>query len=143
VVPGSYNGVELAKELLRVSPNHLRILLPQADNAASSLRDTLTTAGATVTTVVAYRNLPEIPTIDLTNEAVDAVTFASSNTAERFVATIGDAGLAALRYRGCRWFAIGPETATTMARLGLTPHGIAEQADVAALAAMVINDLAS
>lgn len=141
LVPGSYNATELAQELLRLTPKGLRVLLPHADNAQSTLRDTLTNAGASVTAVIAYRNLPEVPTIDLTSETVDAVTFASSNTAERFVATIGDTGLTALRARGCRWFAIGPETAATMQRLGIAPHAVAERADVAALAETVITAL--
>lgn len=141
LLPTSFNGQELAKELLRAGPERPRVLLPQADNAAPALRDTLLAAGATVTSVVAYRNVAETPTVDLTKESVDAVTFASSNTAERFIATVSPATVAALVERGCRWFAIGPETAGTMQRLGLTPHGIAERADVAALAALVAADL--
>jgi uroporphyrinogen III methyltransferase / synthase len=140
VLPTSFSGAELAKELLRAGPDRPRVLLPQADNAASTLCDALTRATAMVTAVVAYRNLPETPDIDLTNEPVDAVTFASSNTAERFVTTVGPAILNALRKQGCQWFAIGPETAATMQRLGIDPV-IAERADVMALADAVIASL--
>jgi len=143
LLPTSFNGAELAKALLHAGPDRPRVLLPQADNAAPILRDTLTSAGATVTTIVAYRNVPESPAVDLTAETVDAVTFASSNTAERFVTAVGPAGLDALRKRGCRWFAIGPETAAAMVRLGLPPTAIAERADVAALAQSVITALST
>jgi uroporphyrinogen III methyltransferase/synthase len=143
LVPASFNAAELAKELLRAAAGRPRILLPQADNAAPALRDALTAGGATVTAVTAYRNLAETPAIELSAEAVDAVTFASSNTAERFTAAVGPGGLAALRANGCRWFAIGPETAATLQRLGLAPHVTATRADVAALAEAVIAALSA
>lgn len=142
LVPETFAGHELAKEILRAGPDRPRVLLPQADNAAAGLATRLEAAGAAVTAVIAYRNLPQRPTLDLMAERPDAVCFASSATAERFVATLGDAAVATLAAGGCRWYAIGPETAEAMRRAGLEPHAIAADASVAALAAAAQRDLA-
>jgi len=142
LVPETFAGVDLAKEILRAGPDRARVLLPQADNPAPGLRERLVAAGATVTAVTAYRNLPEQPTIDLLAERPDAVCFASSATAERFVSALGSTAVATLAAAGCRWYAIGPETAAGMRRVGIEPSAIASEASVAALSATTIADLA-
>lgn len=140
LVPASFSGAELAREILQASPVRPVVLLPQADNAAPALREALVRGGAEVSPVTAYRNLPVAPMVDLVAERPDAVCFASSGTAERFAAALGD-GVAALRIAGCRFYAIGPETAATMATLGLAAARIAPAATVAALAETVVADL--
>ena len=143
LVPETFAGADLAKEILRVGPDRARVLLPQAEHPAPGLRERLDAAGATVTSVIAYRNLPEQPAIDLIAERPDAVCFASSATAERFVAALGAKAVADLAQQGCRWYAIGPETAAGMRRVGLEPTAIAGEASVAALAATMIADLSA
>ncbi|MBA3685629.1 MAG: uroporphyrinogen-III synthase, partial [Planctomycetes bacterium] len=113
-----------------------------AEDAAPALRQHLEAAGARVDAVVAYRNVAERPQIDLAQERIDAVAFAFSGTAERFVAAAGPATIAALTTAGTRCYAIGPETAAGMARLGLPCASIAAEASVAALAEAIIADLA-
>ena len=142
LVPETFAGTDLAKEILRAGPDRPRVLLPQADQAAPGLREQLAAAGATVMAVIAYRNLPEQPSIDLAAERPDAVCFASSATAERFVAALGATAVGEMATAGCRWYAIGPETAAGMRRVGIEPSAIANEASVAALAATAIADLA-
>jgi uroporphyrinogen III methyltransferase/synthase len=134
LVPETFAGADLAKEILRAGPDRARVVLPQADNAGPGLKERLESAGAVVEAVVAYRNLPEHPTVDLVAERPDAVCFASSATAERFAGLLGPEALRTLAEGGCRWFAIGPETAAGMRRAGLDPHAVAAEASVAALA---------
>ncbi len=115
-----------------------RVLLPQADNARPQLRDWLAAHGCPVTAVTAYRTC----TLDLDPEllahGLDAVTLASSATAERLVAALGPERLAALQAAGCRFIAIGPQTAATMRGLGIPPAAEAADADMPALVAAVI-----
>src|SRR5690606_21232658 len=104
------------------------LVLPQAENARSTLADRLRTAGWRVTTATVYR------TVALTDPAIerverlDAATFASTATADSFAAAGPAAQLAAVLATGCRCYAIGPETAAGMRRVGLPVHGIADAA---------------
>ena len=116
------------------------MLLPQADNAKAILRDHLRAAGCTVTTAIAYRTVPEPFTLD-PELPVDAVTFASSATVERFVAGLGRPRVEALLAAGCRCYAIGPQTAATMTGLGLPIAATAEEATIPALVQAVVRDL--
>jgi len=141
VVATAHHADGLADALLAANGSASAIVLPQADNARSTLADRLRTAGWRVTTVTVYRTValadPAIERI----ERLDAATFASSATAERFVAAVPAAQLAAVLAAGCRCYAIGPETAAGMHRVGLPVHGIADAADVTALADLVAADI--
>lgn len=139
LVPDRYDAEALANAI-RASGTVLRALLPQADNARPTLAERLTAAGCAVTAVTAYRNVPEPVTLDPTLP-LDAVTFASSATAERFVAGIGLAAAATLVKAGCRFYAIGPTTAATMRTLGLPLAAMADEATVTGLVAAVTRDL--
>ena len=139
LVPERYDAEALATAL-RGSGAAPRVLLPQADNARPTLAERLTAAGCAVTAVTTYRNVPEPVTLDPTLP-LDAVTFASSATAERFVAGVGHVAVAALVQGGCRFYAIGPTTAATMQTLGLPLAAMADDATVAGLVAAVTRDL--
>jgi uroporphyrinogen III methyltransferase/synthase len=120
------------------SPALPRVLLPQADNARPALRDWLVSRGCPVTVVTAYRTRTlELDAAGLLH-GVDAVTLASSATAERLVAALGPPRLAALQAAGCRFVAIGPQTAETMRSLGIPPAAEAADADMPALVAAVV-----
>jgi len=93
-----------------------------------------------VTTAIAYRTVPEPFTLD-PELPVDAVTFASSATVERFVAGLGKERVAALIAAGCRFYAIGPQTAATMNANGLPIAATAEEATIPALVQAVVRDL--
>jgi uroporphyrinogen III methyltransferase/synthase len=115
-----------------------RVLLPQADNARPLLRDWLVGHGCPVTAVTAYRTLAIDLDPGLLLGGIDAVTLASSATCERLVAALGRDRLAGLQAAGCRFIAIGPQTATTMRGLGIPPAAEAADADMPALVAAVI-----
>ncbi len=97
-----------------------RVLLPQADRARPQLAETLSAAGAQVTTVTAYRTLPVMPDANALAElerGVDAVTFASPSAVD---------GWAALRLPMPSVVAcIGPTTAEAARAAGLTAQVVA------------------
>jgi uroporphyrinogen III methyltransferase/synthase len=140
LVPQRYDAASLASELLAREPSPPAVLLPQADNAKPVLRDRLATVGCTVSVAIAYRTVPMA--FDLDPELpVDAVTFASSATVERFVTGLGAGRIAALLAAGCRCYAIGPQTAATMAAHGLPIAATADEATIPALVQAVTDDL--
>jgi uroporphyrinogen III methyltransferase/synthase len=152
LVPERYDAAALG-EALRARGMHCvgnipptpalpRVLLPQADNARSQLRDWLSAHGCPVTVAVAYRSLPEPLDLDLETLPVDAVTFASSATVSRFVVAVGETAMDELIAAGCRCYAIGPQTAATMRELGIPVAAVADEATVASLVAAVVRDLA-
>ena len=118
------------------------MLLPQADNARPELRQALERGGCAVTAVTAYRSLPEPLVLD-TEQPIDAVTFASSATVERFIAALGADAVKTLSAHGCRFYAIGPQTAATMRAQALPLAAMAEAATIAGLVAAVARDLGS
>jgi uroporphyrinogen III methyltransferase/synthase len=140
LVPHQYDAASLAKALVTRESLPPSVLLPQADNAKSILRDQLRQAGCAVTTAIAYRTVPEPFTLD-PELPVDAVTFASSATVERFVAGLGRPRVDALLAAGCRCYAIGPQTAATMTANGLPIAATAEEATIPALVQAVVRDL--
>ncbi len=140
LVPQRYDAASLAGALLTRESLPPSVLLPQADNAKPVLRDHLSAGGCAVTTAISYRTVPEPFVLD-PELPIDAVTFASSATVERFVAGLGQERVAALIAGGCRWYAIGPQTAATMAAHGLPIAATAEDATIAALVQAVVADL--
>ena len=141
LVPDTADSGHLAEALRAHGP--ASILIPQADNARPLLRESLAAAGWEVTAATAYAAEPIIPDIDLDAEAVDAITFASSATVERF---LGFAGIERVRTwlaAGCRLYAIGPQTAATLAAQGLPVAAMADDASVLGLVAAVVRDFAT
>ncbi len=146
LVPATFSGETLAAELLqahreRGTGKPLRVLLPQADNANPRLKEHLAQAGAEVVAVLAYRNVAQQPPIDLATQRIDALTFASSATVDRFVAALGQPALDGLISAGARCYAIGPDTADALRRNGLPVAAVADQSTLAALVDQVICDL--
>ncbi|HEX3135045.1 MAG TPA: uroporphyrinogen-III C-methyltransferase [Planctomycetota bacterium] len=142
LVPHHYDAASLAAALVTRESLPPSVLLPQADNARFILRDHLRAAGCTVTTSIAYRTVPEPFVLD-PELPIDAVTFASSATVDRFVAGLGKERVIALIAAGCRYYAIGPQTAATMTANGLPIAAMAEEATIPALVQAVVRDLAT
>lgn len=140
LLPATADAEGLAAALTAASPPG-RILLPQADNARVALARALSAAGWQVRAVTAYRAVPLVPDIAAA-ERFDAVTVASSATAERLVRVLGADGLARLLASGTRFYAIGPQTAAAMSALGMPPAATASDASVAGLVVAVAGDLA-
>jgi uroporphyrinogen III methyltransferase/synthase len=141
VVPDTADSLHLADALLAGLAGS--ILLPQADNARPLLRERLAAAGWQVSAVTAYAAEPLVPTLALDDLEVDAITFASSATVERFAAYAGQERLRTWVAAGCRLYAIGPQTAATMAGLGLPVAACADDASVAGLVQAVVRNFAS
>ena len=139
LVPHKYDAASLAGALLARESLPPSVLLPQADNAKPVLRDHLFAGGCAVTTAVAYRTVPEPFTLD-PELPIDAITFASSATVERFVTGLGSERITALLTAGCRCYAIGPQTAATMTAHGLPITATAEEATIPALVQAVVRD---
>ncbi|HWV58166.1 MAG TPA: uroporphyrinogen-III synthase [Longimicrobiales bacterium] len=113
-----------------------RVLVPQAERARPVLRDGLRQLGLAVTTVTAYRTVPDRDGIDSLRREIDAgrvdvIAFSSPSTIEFFVERAGaDVG-------GARVAVIGPVAARAARRLGLPVHAEAGTHTAAGLAAAV------
>lgn len=139
LIPAIADSAHLVAELLAAT-SPTSILIPQADNARTLLRERLNAAGWTVTTPTAYGAQPLAPTIQLDDHTFDAVTFASSATVERFVSYAGIERVQQWIAAGCRLYAIGPQTAATITALGLPVAAVADGASVAGLVDAVVRD---
>ncbi len=121
-LPDEYVAEALATTL-KPTPG-MRILLPQADIARTTLCDHLTAMGTKVTAVTSYHtvigqggiNLPGL----LVADAVDAITFTSSSTVANCVQRLTNEGGDVDRLRRLVSACIGPKTAHTAKELGLT-----------------------
>lgn len=132
VVPAEFRGEAVAEAIFARDPDltNKRVLIPRAEVAREILPEMLRARGAHVDVVPAYRTLPVPPEgfaairERLAQGAIDIVAFTSSSTVERLVEGLGDAArrLLATPQVAC----IGPITADTARRLGLTPHVVAE-----------------
>ena len=143
LLPDTADSAHLATALLadsqaKIGPSS--ILIPQADNARPVLRDRLLAAGWAVSTPISYAAMPIEPEIDLASERVDAITFASSATVERFLAAAGKDLLDQWLKSGCRLYAIGPQTAATLIAHGLPVAATADGASVEGLVHAVVRD---
>jgi uroporphyrinogen III methyltransferase/synthase len=116
LVPERYVAESLLDALTAAAPVAGRLLLARAEVARDVLPDGLRAAGWDVDVVDAYRTVPAAVS-DAQRAAVagaDIATFTSSSTVERFVESLGADAVPPVV--AC----IGPVTAATARRLGLT-----------------------
>lgn len=142
LVPPQAHAEALAEALIARSAHVIRpsILLPQANNARPALGERLMTAGWSVTPVIAYQAVPVAVDAQLLEAGADAVAFASAATVERFIAGLGRERVDRLIAAGCRFYAIGPQTAAAVQAAGLTSAAVAGDATLDALVAAIIAD---
>ncbi|UVJ38388.1 uroporphyrinogen-III synthase [Arthrobacter sp. CJ23] len=165
LAPVDIQSAEGLVELWTAAPE--RVLLPQADIAAPSLRDGLAAKGAAVTAIVAYHTVDfpardglrldaELPSaVGISDQAaprqlspsqtrgeldagtIDAVVAASPSAARRIAATLLPLGT-------CRFIAIGRPTAAEAAALGIPVAATAQvptpDGIVAALGTVFANE---
>ena len=130
-VPQSYDSEHLAERLAEREPG--AILIPQANNARPVLAEALAQAGFEVHAVEAYCSITESNVLDVRDMELDAVTFASSVTVERFIQQAGADGLAFLKQQHCAFIAIGERTAQTMQECDVPVSAVATESTLPGL----------
>ena len=81
----------------------------------------------------AYCSITETNALDVSELELDAVTFASSVTVERFIQQVGSEGLAFLKQSACQFIAIGERTAQTMRELAVPVSAVAGESTLPGL----------
>jgi uroporphyrinogen III methyltransferase/synthase len=137
-------GLFTALERLGAARPGRRVLLPRALEARETLPEALRAAGAAVDVVPVYRVVPAqfdtaLIAAALRENRVDVVTFLSGSAACAFVDALRATGGAATAFARVRAVAIGPVTAAVVRDLGFGQVHEATGADVAAVAAAVVN----
>lgn len=135
LVPDEYVAEALVACLADCAPlRGQRVLLPRADIARDALSTGLTSEGAVVDTVVAYRTVPAPASSNMLDRlkagGIDAVTFTSSSTVRAFLAMLGGSTDA---LHETTLACIGPITAQTLRDAGLEPTVVAQTYTVAGL----------
>jgi uroporphyrinogen-III synthase len=108
-----------------------RVLLPLADIAHDTLPNAIRSCGGVPDVVTAYHTLPAKPdpnALDDLHKGVDAITFTSGSSVQNFFALSQQFELDPLHLPGDPVIAcIGPKTAKTARRAGLTVNVVANQ----------------
>lgn len=137
VIPEDARAAGLAR-ILRV-PRGARVLIPRAERGLDILARSLRKNGARVSSVAAYRTLPDEDGVRALRRALavgaDAVTFASGSAAALGARDAALAGAAAV--------AIGPTTAAALRSRGLVPAAVAKRPDPESFARAVVLALRS
>ena len=123
MVPATYKAEELAEAMSAELAKGDKVLLPRAKEAREVLPETLRKLGAEVDVITAYETVAVCDNADeliaaLQNKEVDMVTFTSSSTVTNFLKVLG--GKKEL-LEGVACAAIGPVTAATCTKNGITP----------------------
>jgi len=150
VVPDRASAADLASALLTRDGalSGRRVLWPRSDIAGRDLRDALTAAGAIVTDPVAYRTVRVRPeglerfVTDLEARRIDVVAFLSPSSARALADLLPGASLAALAGRTLV-ASVGPATTRMLRELGAAPDLEAPDRTAAALAASIVERLAT
>ena len=146
LIPEKFTGAGLAESLLANDMSGKHILLPRAEKAMETLPEMLEDAGASVTVAPVYRNVPPQGRKDeLREELIDGnielVTFTSSSTVTNFLTMI-DAGNEQELYElldGVKIAAIGPVTAETVRKNGLTVDVQPDNYTIPDMVAAIVN----
>ena len=122
-----------------------RLLLPRAEVARETLPEELRRRGAAVDVVPVYRTVSDLGAAAALREAfkgrrVAAVTFTSSSTVQNFVEMLKGEDLPAF-LDGVRIACIGPVTAETARRHGLSPDILPAAHTIPALAEAIVAAL--
>jgi uroporphyrinogen III methyltransferase / synthase len=140
-VPESSISESVAEGLNSRGVSGQKILIVRALEGREVLQEKLAAAGAEVVVAPCYQTVPDHSQAELARQEieggrVDWVTFTSSSTVQNFVDALGADFVRAQRQK-FRVACIGPITAQTAERLGLTPDAVAQNATVEALLSVV------
>ncbi len=122
-IPQQFVAESVVKGLLAHGMNGKRLLLPRARQARDVLPEELRKAGATVDVLPIYETVPgaarkEEFLAKLEQGRIHCITFASSSTVDNFMNLIPAAKLK--EYPHLRYGCIGPITAKTLEKYGIT-----------------------
>ncbi len=141
LIPESFTGEGLAAAMVREGVDGKKILIPRALQARKVLEETLAENGGNVIIAPVYQNVPPVyeGTVlreEIKNGDVDMVTFTSSSTVTNFVSMLNVSGNAELQalLKDVKIAAIGPVTAKTVRKFGLS---VDVQPEIYTIAAMV------
>ncbi|MGE5454544.1 MAG: uroporphyrinogen-III C-methyltransferase [Methylocystaceae bacterium] len=131
LIPEEYRAESIAEAMLSNLQPDDKVLLARARHAREVLPMMLRQAGAEVKEICIYEAVTATsPASGVINEIIighyDAITFTSSSTVTNFVKMIGEEHMPAI-IKKSQVACIGPVTAETAARVGLTPTVIADQ----------------
>ena len=141
LIPPEYRAESLADSLIPYLSRPSKILLVRAEQARNILPDRLRSAGARVTIAPAYRTLPDRETRDrliplLEEHALDLITCTSSSTVTSLLDLLGDRRDL---LEGVSLACIGPITAATCTREGLTPAIVASTYTIEGLTQNILD----
>ena len=142
VRPAKFTTAALVEELSRGGRlTGTRVLCPRSDIAPRDLIEGLSSAGATVTEVAAYRTVPDDAGSAEVREMLDAgsirwLTFTSSSTVDFFLRNVPAATVAK---SGARIASIGPATSSAIRRAGRSPAVEAATATAPGLVSAIID----
>lgn len=141
LLPREFRGRALPAAMAPYLQPGDRVLMARGDLADPALTEGLTALGAVVDDLIAYRTLPygddpaELKD-RLARGEIHYAALTSGSTVQNLLGQVG--GPAALR--GVRVTCIGPETAATAERLGLSVNGIAQPHTLQGLLNAIILD---
>ena len=146
LVPNEYRAESIITELMKGGPvKGLSFLIPRAETAREILPAELEKMGASVDVVPIYRTIRPSADIGkikkmLTEGEVDIITFTSSSTVQNFMEMFKDSSD---DFHMCMKkpaiMCIGPITADTASKAGLTVKAMPEEYTVEALVAVIID----
>jgi uroporphyrinogen III methyltransferase / synthase len=135
-VPGKYTGRDMVSGMKKLGISGARVLLPRADIADNEISSGLVKLGAMIDEFAIYHTVkPGFKASELkrllSDSNVDIITFASSSTVTNFVNELTGKEISQIKAKiAC----IGPKTAATAGKAGLTVDIIAEEQTMAGLA---------
>ena len=143
IVPTEFRAEGIIEAFEQYDVRGAKILLPRAEVARDLLPLEIEKRGASVEVVPAYRTVRAdseagLLTQLLQERKIDLVTFTSSSTVTNFVELLQTEDLKAL-LEGVRIACIGPITAETAERFGLTVDIMPEQYTIPALADSIVH----
>lgn len=131
LIPDEYRAEAVAEAMQPLLQANDRVLLARARNARPILPVMLRDFGAQVEEISIYEAAAAPGVSDdiwneITNGRFDAITFTSSSTVTNFVKMVGKDNIAAIQ-KQCQVACIGPITADTAIKEGLTPAVVADE----------------
>ena len=134
-VPEVYTSEGIIAGLENQNVAGQRFLLPRADIADKELVEGICRLGATVDEIIAYRTTPSTESISRAKQMIisgkiDVITFTSSSTVSNLMTVFGKEPVTV---NGARVACIGPKTAETASKFGLSVDIMAKEQTIPGL----------